>query len=292
MAGTRLPQRMMAKALVRLRESVKISRDTAAKHIQVGTQTLWRWETARGESLPKRVYVDALCTLYKAPSEVREALLALCDEAHDTAWWHRYTSAIPDDFDFFLGFEMAANAMWTYQASLLPGLLQTPEYRQAMIGPEAVGAPPTVSKQWIELTARRQKRLGEDGFSLHAVMPESVLHYPIGSPAIMSAQLVKIAATSELPGVSVRIVPWSVGGHAGLTSGSFVLFDFPPQRIEWMSEDPMVYIEQRASDLYLGDAAAVDQYRSLYQAIEAVALPEDESRQLVLKIAEEFVRDR
>jgi len=292
MANVTLPQRLMAKSLVRLRKSAGLSRDAAAKRVQIGSQTLWRWETGRGGSLPKRAFIDALCRLYGAPPEVQEALLALTEEAHDTAWWHRYTKAISDDFDFFLAFEGSASEMWTYQASLLPGLLQTAEYRRAMIGPEALGASPSVTRQWIELTARRQERLGEDGFAVHAVMPESVLHYPIGGSAVMSAQLEKLAETCELSGVSVRIVPWSVGGHAGLTTGSFVLFDFPPQRLAWMNEDPMVYIEQRASDLYLGDADAVEQYRSLYGAIEAVALPEDESRQLILKIAEEFARDR
>lgn len=292
MAGSTLPQRLMAKSLVRLRKSADISQDAAAKHIQVGSQTLWRWETGRGRSLPKRVYIEALCRFYNAPVEVREALLALTEGAHDSAWWHRYTKAIPEDFDFFLGFEMSASAMWTHQSLLLPGLVQTEEYRRAMIDAAGFGASPLVSKQWIELTARRQKRLGEDGFSFNAVMPESVLHYPIGGPAIMSEQLEKLAETSGLPGVSIRIVPWSVGGHAGLTSGSFVLFDFPPQKLDWMNEDPVVYIEQRASDLYLSDTAAVEQYRSVYHAIEDVALPEDESKQLILKIAEEFVRGR
>src|SRR6266536_5348547 len=67
-----------------------------------------------------------LLTLYgvEDPAQ-REALLAIARSGRQRDWWHRFDDVLPRQFSVYLGFEGDATTILTYEALLVPGLLQT-----------------------------------------------------------------------------------------------------------------------------------------------------------------------
>ena len=78
--------------------------------------------------------VADLLTLYgMADGEERDRLLKLARSANNPGWWHRYGDVMPSWFHSYLGLEVAATLIRTYEVQFVPGLLQTPEYARAVV---------------------------------------------------------------------------------------------------------------------------------------------------------------
>lgn len=69
-------------------------------------------------------------------------------------------------------------------------------------------------------------RTSADQPALQVALNESVLRRPVGGAEVMAAQLDRLAETSELPNVSLRVVPFAAGFHPGILSGSFNILRF------------------------------------------------------------------
>ncbi|MBF6336034.1 helix-turn-helix domain-containing protein [Nocardia abscessus] len=290
-SGSTLVRRLLGRELAALRNKAGMPMDEAKAVISVGKQTIWRMETGQSVRL-RAIDIAALCKAYGASPEKTEILLALCEEAQGKGWWHAYGDTIPKHFEPFVGLEQAAERIVTYQSALIPGLLQTPEYRREVIWTEFPGMETAEVERRIELAARRQDRLTDsrNPLVLEVIMDELSLRRPVGGPSVMSAQLHHILEISTLPNVSVRVVPASAGTHPGLLVGTFVLLEFPRHPRAHMTEPPVIFVQGFTGALYLEKPVEVEQYRDAYTRLQRSALDEDASRRLILEIAEELAR--
>src|SRR4029078_1179056 len=137
--------------------------------------------------------VDDLLTLYKLDdAEARERLLRLATEANNPGWWQRYDDLTPQWFHSYLGLEMAADLIRTFELQFVPGLLHTPESARAV---GQLGRPdPALSRaeqdRLVSLRMSRQDVLTRQRPArLWAVIDEAVLRRPIGSPDVLKAPL-------------------------------------------------------------------------------------------------------
>ncbi len=285
-----LPRRLLGKKLMDMRKAKSLSRPDVAKKLGMGANTLWRYESGAVSQM-KQMVITALCQLYGASDDLTQRLLKLMEEARKPNWWYSYGDALPADFEVYVGLEQSASSITVYQLTLLPGLLQTAAYRRAMLLTVSPDLDQDVVEQRVDLVTKRQERIDEspDTFMLAVVLDESALRRRgIGGPVVMKEQLQHLHEVSKRPNVSIRIVPLSAKSHVGLETGPFLLMEFPSQKLEWMNEPPLVYVEGFTGDLYLGNEGEVRQYRDAYAAIEKVALSEAKSRTLILKIAKEM----
>lgn len=292
MSGSTVPRRMLGRQLRELREKAGVSMTQACKAIEVSPQTMWRMEGGQSVKL-KVVYIEALCRLYGASDDDAAALLGLIEEAQRTGWWHSYGDCVPVHFDLYLGLEEAARRLTTWQLTLLPGLLQTPEYRRAMIWTVFPGMPTAAVEQRVEMTVKRQARLGDAGFATTALLSEAVLRHQVGGPGVMADQLNHLVELGKSPNISIRVVPQRVGSHLGLQTGPFVLLEFPARtspdlRTKWV-EPPVVYIEGYTGALYLEKDTEIDQYRSALVEIRRHALDEQDTRDILAQISKEYI---
>jgi DNA-binding XRE family transcriptional regulator len=287
MAGSAVPRRMLGRELKKLRERSGVTVPVAARAIEVSPQTLWRMESGQDGPKLKELYVKILCEIYGASEEVTEALAALVGETKKPGWWHKFADIVPDHFDLFIGLEEAAARVATFQLAVLPGLLQTPEYREAVMWAEFPGTSSEDLERYLDILHRRQMRLQDSGFELCALLCESILRRPIGGPAVMTDQVLHLYAMSSLPNVAIQIVPDRVGCHHGLLTGSFVMMDFPEHSIVRLTEPPVVYVQGYTGALYLDQAVEVERFRRAATEIQRVALDVDASRQLLLSISRE-----
>jgi Domain of unknown function (DUF5753) len=130
--------------------------------------------------------------------------------------------------------------------SLAPGLFQTGDYTRELIRVHVRGERNDEIDRRVELRLARQVILKRpiDPPLLRVVLRESVLRCPVGAPGVMSAQLHRLAEASELPNVSLRVVPFAAGLHSGIVTGSFEVLCFPANGNGEDSEPPTVFSER------------------------------------------------
>jgi DNA-binding XRE family transcriptional regulator len=281
--GSTVPRRQLARALKELRLEARITLDGAADALQCSRQKVWRIETGLGAV--RGLDVRAMCDLYGATPDLTTALTGLATETKAKGWWHAYGLAIPDWFEMYVGLESAASRLRGYDESLIPGLLQTPAYtrgvyqNRANMDQEEMEQVLEVRRQRRSLLARRLPKPPQ----LHSVLAEAVLIRCIGGPVVMADQLRLLLELSELPNVSIRVLPLAVGAHYGALAGTFMMLDFPlANRIE--PEPSVVYSESLTGALYLDRPQELAVYEKVWSSLDALALDEGQSRQLINKI--------
>lgn len=290
--GSTLARRALGRELHNLREAANLNQTAAGRIIGVSPQTIGRME----DGLPTKVsdlYINALCDGYKATDPKRVVLLGLAAEVRDAqrsggGWWRAYADQMRVGFDHYLGLEEAARQLTAWKVTVVPGLLQTPEYRRAVEWTQHPGMPTEQVEKRVEVATRRQARLADSDFRVDVVLWEAVLRDQVGGAAVMAEQLRRLADVGRLPNVSVRAVPFNASGHLGSLVGSFVLLKFPQLPATGLIEPPIVFVEEYAGDLYLEREDEVTRYEEAFAEITRVALDSERTRQLVLAIAKEY----
>jgi transcriptional regulator with XRE-family HTH domain len=237
-----------------------------------------RWETGERSVRPNDLRV--LLDIYDVHGERREALLTLSRQAKERGWWQSYASAIPEWFQVYVGLEAEASTVRTYEAELVDGLLQTPDYYRAFLRAAPAAAADAEAERKIEVRLARQERLtGEDPPEYWAVLNEAVVRRVVGGAEVMRAQLNHITEMASLPHVNVQVLPFVAGVHPAM-DGSFRILGFPEP-----GDPDVVYLENQAGSLYLEEAAEIDRYARMFSHLIARALDPEESRRLISRIA-------
>src|SRR6185503_14030155 len=102
-------------------------------------------------------------------------------------------------------FEAEAAAIRQYSGMLVPGLLQTPEYAQAILQFHLKHKNMAETVLQVRLEARLQRRKQAldrpDPPEYLVLLDESVLYRPIGGPQVMGQQLLDLLRTLQRPNV-------------------------------------------------------------------------------------------
>ena len=189
-------------------------------------------------------------------------------------------SAIPEWFQVYVGLEAEASSVRVYEAELVDGLLQTPDYYRAFLRAAPAAADEEQADRKIEVRLARQERLtGEDPPEYWAVLNEAVIRRVVGGAEVMRNQLNHIADMAVLPHVNVQVLPFAAGVHPAM-DGSFRILGFPEP-----GDPDVVYLENQAGSLYLEEAAEIDRYARMFSHLIAKALDPEESRRMIARIA-------
>jgi transcriptional regulator with XRE-family HTH domain len=290
--GSTLPKRALGRELRRLRERSGIRQAAAARAIEVSPQTIGRMEDGHA-SRPTSLQINGLCDRYGASDEERQFLLDLLEDSRTAkqsggGWWRAYADEIPADFNHYLALEESATRVTTWQETLLPGLMQIPEYRREMIWTESPQLTPGDVERRIAVSEQRLNNLHNSKFQFNALLSEAVLRHGVGGSAVMPRQLNHLLALSEAANVSVRVVPFRARSLVGLLVRSFVFLEFEVLPNTRLTDPPVVYVEGFTGSLYLERREEVMQYRAAAEAIERVALSEQGTRAFIAKVAKEF----
>jgi hypothetical protein len=196
--------------------------------------------------------------------------------------WHKLRSvSFPASFRSFVEHEEKATELRMFEHSLVPGLLQTEDYARATLERQPNVTQDQVS-EWLAARMARQAVLTRKTPRpplVWAVLDEAVLYREVGGPKVMHDQLMHLVAASELPNVTIQILPSSAGGHSGLL-GAFIIADFP-------AEQSIVFLDDLLGGRVAEDATAVSEAAVHFSSLRSEALPKAASRDLILKVAEE-----
>jgi transcriptional regulator with XRE-family HTH domain len=258
---------------VRLRRLQEAARKTMADVETAGIGSpskIWRIES--GRSSVRSGDVRELCVLYDAPDEALDPLLALARATKGEGWWEDWNDVLMVGFGLYLDLEATATAIYTYDAELIHGLLQTPEYHRAITVAKSVAAKAEM-RRFEELRQERIRAVldREAPCRLTAVIGEAALRRIIGSPDIMAGQLEHLRELVGLRNVQIRVLTWMAGAHAGLRGGAFTLMDFDDP------EDPnIVYLESHTSARYLEQKTELRKYRDVWTILTRQSVPIEE----------------
>ncbi|MGH3287612.1 MAG: helix-turn-helix domain-containing protein [Streptosporangiaceae bacterium] len=187
----------------------------------------------------------------------------------------------PASFRPFAAYEAEATALYVFEHSLVPGLLQTPEYARAVLATR----PNTAEDEIDNLVAARLAR--QDVLTrdeppaplLWALIDEGVLHRPVAPAEVMREQLARLMELSRRPNVTVQVLPYSAGGHTGLL-GAFTIAD--------LGGNPgTVNVEDITDGRVFEDPSMVSRVTLRYKSLQSEALPKGASRELIARVAEE-----
>ncbi len=272
-----------------------MSQAAAARIVETSPQSYGRMEDGRVTRVTD-LGINALANAFKVDDDERRLLLDLAQEIRQTqksdgSLWRAHADVIPKAFDHYLALEQAARRIFSWQTMFVPGLLQTREYRRALVWAEFPDMPPEEVEHILDLVMRRQDLLTNNNFQFETILTEAVVRYVVSGPAVSTDQLRHILEVSEMPNVSVRIVRFDARIPVALiTRSPFVMCEFPPLPTSKLIEPPVVYIEGFAGDLYLERDIEVARYADVAQSLAQVALPEAASRDLVLTAMKERMK--
>lgn len=263
-------RRLMAE-LSRLRSNSGLSRTEVADRVGITDSTLWRYET--GMTRPKPGDVAILLDVYRVHGAEREELIEMAKHARKRGWWHRHRQALKPGFDSYIGLEAAASVVRTFQTIVVPGILQTEAYARAVTEQTAITSAPDLADEKVLVRMSRQELIIRTDDPLHvvAVLDEAVLRRQVGGPTTMQGQLRHLVELSDRLNVTIRVVPFSHGAHAGM-DGPFYLLEFPEQ-----ADPDVVYLEQAGSGLVPEDPEEVRRYTLMFGSLLGKALKHDES---------------
>jgi len=269
-----------------------MSQTAAGRIIELSPQSIGRLEDGQATRISS-LHVAALCDAYGASAMDRAILANLAQEvrqARKTAgrWWSAYADLVPARFGRRLALEQAATTVTSFENTMVSDLLRTPDYHRAT---ERTRHPRDSSERIerrVQITMRRQEVLYGNDFDLRAYLLQSVLHHPVGGPAVMHRQLSHLHEVGQLPNVSIRIVPHTAGSHIGLHIGQFVLLEFGTLPATGLIEPPIAYVEKATGDLCLDQDRQTMPYRLAVIDLDRVALDENRSRTLIGETAKTY----
>jgi transcriptional regulator with XRE-family HTH domain len=281
--GPTVHRLMLGSQLQRMRAEAGVTSDEAASAIRASRSKISRMENGRVGF--KERDVDDLLDLYSVTDpRLRDRVTALLRLANSPGWWSRYADVTADWFEEYLGLETAASVIRTFEMQFVPGLFQTPEYARAVTLLGHSAAPAHEIDQRVALRLSRQHLLtSQQAPTVWSVLDEGAIRRPLGGRPVMREQLSRLAEiASGLRNVTLQVVPFESGGHAG-AGGSFTMLRFAGQEVP-----DVVYIEQLTSALYLDKREDVDHYMEVIDNLSAEALSPAETLEFIAKAAREL----
>lgn len=274
--------------LRRLRQDTSLTcAQVASKLKKVAAGTNWsetkisRIETAKLSVHPGDI--EELLRFYQVPEGQHDALMSLARNARQRAWWYSYGDVLPDWFTTLIDIESEASVIRTFQADLVPGLLQTEGYAHAVIASTADPVSLLEIERRVKARIARQEILTlETPPRYSVVLDESALHRQVGGKEILRGQLQHLVQLAQLPNVTLRILPFSAGEFAGAGFGSFVILEFEDAGLP-----QIVYVDHLVGADYLDRDREVRAYASSFEQLSTVALSRQHSLKLIQELAEQ-----
>jgi transcriptional regulator with XRE-family HTH domain len=219
-------RRLVGGALRVARENIGYSLEDAAMVLECDMSKVSRIETGHRGIRPKEL--RELLTEYGVPQAEQDALLGLARTGpRRGGWWDRYASALPGAFADYLLMETAATDIMIYAPQTVPDLLQTDAYADAVAEAEAGRVSGVGRDDAAAARSERQAGILDGRKQLVVILGEAVLHQMVGGPEVMTAQLGRLTElTTQLPQMTLQVLPFTAGAHAASASGPVAILRF------------------------------------------------------------------
>ncbi|GGL87856.1 transcriptional regulator [Streptomyces fumigatiscleroticus] len=239
---------------------------------QLGERLGWDWslfgKMEKGETLGGPEVVQALDQHYGTPG----LLLTLWElaRADHTQFRERYRQ--------YMAFEAEAVSLSHFAVSVLPGLLQTPEYAREVLA--AGGLKGDELEQQVKARMGRRDLLeGEQAPTFRTILSEAALRTPLQGVEQWRRQLEYLSESAERNNVTVYVLLQSAGLHA--------LMSFDVWCLLMPDGHTVAYMENGYRGELIEDSTSVVRLREAYDSVRDLAMSPAESRKYILRMLEE-----
>jgi hypothetical protein len=195
-----------------------------------------------------------------------ELLLWFARRVHNPHWFRQFTQ-----------YEQKASSIKVHHVGMIPLPLQTDDYTWAYVQTS------TVKDLNAEQTARLHRKRGildrDNPAFLWVVIGEAALAQQVGGPEVMRAQIEHLLAMSELPNVSLRVLPFKAGASPGV-DGYFQVIS--------LDDHDIAYAGAQKGGRLIEDPGEIGELAFKFDRVGAKAASEDDSRALIKRWLEEY----
>jgi transcriptional regulator with XRE-family HTH domain len=285
--GPTLSRRRLRAALRHLREENHYTTEDVRKGVEWSLSKVTRIEA--GTVTVSLADLHMLLRFYGVddPAEVAR-LLDLARSARRRSWAAGYREYVSSAYIDFMGYEDEAAVIKHFHPVVIPGLLQSKKYANALI--RLVKMPPHDEEEIqarVALRLQRQQRVfdrAEAGkVKLRVIIDELALRRTIGGREVMHEQLACLSEKFDYPGVEIAVVPFGPDVPERPT-WSFSLLEFSSGE-----DSPVVYLENLPRDVALVEnEEEMESYEKVFKNLWSSAVTGDDAREILAHRASHY----
>ncbi|MGW4214299.1 Scr1 family TA system antitoxin-like transcriptional regulator [Lentzea sp. NPDC004789] len=201
-------------------------------------------------------------------------LLSLYPETHIKGWWQQHGTCAPVRLRTVVEHLTVAETLTSWHTHMVPVFLQTADYLREVLLASST-APVAELRDRVEALLACQESLRHDVKCTYFIH-ELALQLKVGGAEVHAGQLLHLLHMANRPNVTIRIVPATLGAHAGL-AGPFTHLSFPKY-------EPLVWVETENSSLLVEEKDAIEGYDNVVHALDENSLDEADSKDLIIRL--------
>ena len=222
-----------------------------------------------GQQIPTAPDIAVWAQECGQPGDADE-LLDMLAQVHAVHWQWRHRlrrghAAAQEDLDQAV---RRTKRIRVVEVSVIPGLLQTPDYARAIftMSAELHQSSPDEVEPAVAARMRRQEALYDTSRKFEFIFTEGILRRWVGGPQVMLGQLDRLLTLSALGNITIAVIPDNAKLRL-IPGESFMILDDRAILETWVSEDTLHGDETglygRVADALMADAATGDAARQL-----------------------------
>jgi transcriptional regulator with XRE-family HTH domain len=165
----------------------------------------------------------------------------------------------------------------SYCAAVVPGFFQTPGYARSLLSAISAfhGAPDDDLDEAVEARMTRNRILRSGNHRFAALVEEAVLRQVVGDVEVMAGQLTYLLEVTELPMVSLGVIPFTARDRPVWPLESFTIFD-----------DERVNVELLSAQVNVTTPSEIVLYARAFDKLASLAIYRDAARSRILDAIE------
>jgi transcriptional regulator with XRE-family HTH domain len=268
-------RKRLAAELRRLREAAHLTCEEVAARLDCSASKISRIETGRVLVSPRDV--RDLLKIYQVAADEERRLIQLARESRQKGWWQSYGDSVEPHLATYLGMESEAAGIRQYAVARIPILLQTEDYARAVItaGRAVPGKYTGPADRIVEMIMERQRIAAARPPSLSVVLDEAALRRRVGGRELMRKQIMHLLDLASTGSTILQFISFSRGAYVALDL-PFVILGFPDP-----ADPDVAAIGYPTGVLWVEEIAEVDRYNLLFRHLQADALSQGDSANLM-----------
>ncbi|MFK0140558.1 helix-turn-helix domain-containing protein [Streptomyces murinus] len=188
-------------------------------------------------------------------------------------WQQRVRAGLARLQDSYVELYRSTELLRVYSPVLVPGLLQTEGYAQALLSIDArFREVPDDAVEAAAARVRRSQVIHEPGHRYVFLIEEAVLYYQLGDAEAMAAQLGYLLTAGALPQVSFGIIPTATRERVMWPKETFDVHD-----------DTLVSVELVSAEVNITQPSEIALYVKAFEQLRSMAVYGASARALIVK---------
>ncbi|MDW8806292.1 helix-turn-helix transcriptional regulator [Streptomyces scabiei] len=193
-------------------------------------------------------------------------------ESHIRSWRRALANGFKPVHASLSGEIERTRELWIWEESVVPGMVQTPEYARHVIKRYSeLLAPASDIEEAVLARMKRQEWLYQPGRKLHVLMWEAALRSLICPPSAHAAQLDRLRGLIGMDTVELGIVPFAA------------TVKIVPANGFWVLDDRLVVAEDWHAEIWLDDADNIALYMRVWNTLRESAVYGADAQQVITK---------